>query len=57
MRELARVYPVSNGGMAGQVLSFWAAPRGPQSMITGALAALQGLMLLCCSRCAATPRT
>ena len=46
MRELARVYPASNGSMAGQVMSFWAAPRGPQSMITGALAALQGLMLL-----------
>ncbi len=46
MRELARLYPVSNGGMAGQVMSFWAAPRGPQSMITGALAALQGIMLL-----------
>ena len=27
-------------------MSFWAAPRGPQSMITGALAALQGIMLL-----------
>ena len=46
MRELARLYPVSNGSMAGQVMSFWAAPRGPQSMITGALAALQGIMLL-----------
>jgi putative ABC transport system permease protein len=46
MRELARLYPVSNGSMTGQVMSFWAAPRGPQSMITGALAALQGLMLL-----------
>ncbi len=46
MRELARVYPASNGSVAGQVMSFWAAPRGPQAMITGALAALQGLMLL-----------
>jgi predicted permease len=46
MRELARVYPASNGSMAGEVMSFWAAPRGPQGMITGALAALQGLMLL-----------
>ena len=42
MRELARVYPASNGSMAGQVLSFWAAPRGPQSMITGALAGAAG---------------
>ena len=28
------------------MLSFWEAARGPQSMITGALAALQGIMLL-----------
>jgi predicted permease len=46
MRELARLYPVSNGGMTGEVMSFWSAPRGPQKMITGALLALQGLMLL-----------
>ena len=42
MRELARVYPESNGTMTGQVLSFWPAPRGPQGMITGALAGAAG---------------
>jgi predicted permease len=46
MRELARLYPASNGTMTGQVMSFWDAARGPQRMITGALAALQGIMLL-----------
>jgi predicted permease len=46
VRELARLYPATNGGMTGGVLSFWAAPRGPQRMITGALVALQGIMLL-----------
>src|SRR4029079_7414270 len=37
---------VSNSGMTGEVMSFWSAPRGAQKMITGALLALQGLMLL-----------
>jgi predicted permease len=46
MRELARTYPTTNGSVTGRVMSFWSAPRGPQSMITGALAALQGIMLL-----------
>ena len=46
MREMARLFPASNTGMQGEVLTFWQAARGPQRMITGALAALQGIMLL-----------
>ena len=45
-RELARLYPATNATMSAQVLTFWQAARGPQKMITGALAALQGIMLL-----------
>ena len=32
--------------MHGEVLPFWQAPRGPQRMLVGALAMLQGVMLL-----------
>jgi predicted permease len=46
MQELGRVYPATNAAMTGEVLSFWQAARGPQRMITGALAALQAIMLL-----------
>ena len=32
--------------MTAEILTYWEAARGPQKMITGALAALQGIMLL-----------
>jgi putative ABC transport system permease protein len=46
MGQLARLFPSTNQTIRGDVMSFWQAPRGPQRMITGALAALQGIMLL-----------
>ena len=46
MRELARTYPETNAKMAGEVMPFWQAPRGPQRMLGSALLMLQGLMLL-----------
>jgi len=46
MDDLARSFPATNRTVRGQVLTFWQAPRGPQKMIAGALAALQGVMLL-----------
>jgi predicted permease len=46
MRGLARTYPESNATMAGVVLPFWQAPRGPQVMFLQALLVLQALMLL-----------
>jgi predicted permease len=45
-RDLARTYPASNGTMTAAILTYWEAARGPQKMIAGALAALQGIMLL-----------
>ena len=46
MRDLARVYPESNGAMQSEILKFWKAPRGPQRMIASGLGILQALMLL-----------
>jgi predicted permease len=46
MGELARLYPESNATMGVDVFRFWQAPRGPQRMFVGALAILQGIMLL-----------
>ncbi len=46
MRELGHAYPSTNATMQGQVLPFWESPRGPQRMLAGALALLQGIMLL-----------
>src|SRR3954471_1917121 len=46
MRQLAHDYPDTNSGIQGQVLSFWQTPRGPQQFLIGALAILQGVMLL-----------
>jgi predicted permease len=46
MRELGRLFPSTNETMRGDVMSYWRAARGPQRMITGALAGLQGVMLL-----------
>ena len=46
MRELARVYPATNATVKAEVLAFWRAPRGAPRFLFGALAALQGFMLL-----------
>jgi len=46
MRDLARLYPETNGRTRAEVLPFWQAPRGPQRMLAGALAVLQGIMLV-----------
>jgi len=46
MRDLARIYPETNGRMRAEALPFWRAPRGPQRMLAGALALLQAIMLL-----------
>jgi predicted permease len=46
MRELGQLFPATNETMRGDLLSFWEASRGPQRMIAGALAGLQGIMLL-----------
>jgi predicted permease len=46
MARLARAYPQTNAPMRGEVLSFWESPRGPNRLLTTALAILQGLMLL-----------
>ena len=46
MRDLAQIYPETNGKMRGEVLPFWQAPRGPQRMLASALALLQAIMLL-----------
>ncbi|MGH9329567.1 MAG: ABC transporter permease, partial [Vicinamibacterales bacterium] len=46
MRQLGRLFPSTNETIRGDVMSFWQAARGPQRMIWGALAALQGIMLL-----------
>jgi predicted permease len=46
MGELGRLYPETNATMGVDVFRFWQAPRGPQRMFVGALAVLQGIMLL-----------
>ncbi|PYR33610.1 MAG: hypothetical protein DMF93_24965, partial [Acidobacteria bacterium] len=46
MRDLARLYPETNGRVRAEALPFWQAPRGPQRMLAGALALLQAIMLL-----------
>src|SRR5690349_21827093 len=46
MQALARSYPESNGSMGIEIFPFWKAPRGPQQMLIGALAVLQGVMLV-----------
>ena len=46
MSELGRLYPETNGAMQLDLFEFWRAPRGPQQMLVGALAILQGVMLL-----------
>jgi predicted permease len=46
MTELGRLYPETNATMGLDVFRFWQSPRGPQQMLVGALAILQGIMLL-----------
>lgn len=46
MRELARLYPTTNGSIQGELLPFWSAPRGPQRMLASGLLLLQGILLL-----------
>jgi predicted permease len=46
MSSLARLYPETNAAMTLEVLRFWEAPRGPQRMLLGALAILQGVMIV-----------
>jgi predicted permease len=46
MRDLARLYPETNAGVGGEVLSFWRAARGPQRFLVSALGFLQAVMLL-----------
>ena len=46
MRQLAQAYPETNATLQGEVLTFWESPRGPQRLLTGALALLQAVMLL-----------
>jgi predicted permease len=46
MRELTAHYPEANGGVRGEILPFWRAPRGAARFLFGALALMQGIMLL-----------
>ncbi len=46
LRDLARAHPETDGGVRAELHAFTDPPRGPQRMINGALALLQGLMLL-----------
>jgi putative ABC transport system permease protein len=46
MARLALAYPKSNAGIKAEVLPFWMSVRGPQRLLTQALAILQGIMLL-----------
>jgi hypothetical protein len=46
MRRLANDFPQTNATISGEVLPLWQSPRGPQRMITAAVALLQAIMLL-----------
>ncbi len=46
MRRLAKDFPQTNATIRGEVLPFWQSPRGPQRMITAAVALLQAIVLL-----------
>ncbi len=46
MAQLARLYPESNAGVSGEVLTFSEGARGPQRFLVRALTVLQALMLL-----------
>ena len=46
MAALGRLYPQTNASMSVDLFPFWKTPRGPQQMLVGALAILQGIMLV-----------
>ena len=46
LSDLARAYPETDGGLRAELHDFNDPPRGPQRLISGVLALLQGLMLL-----------
>jgi len=46
MQVLARIHPASNASIEAEVLPFWRAPRGAPRFLLGALAVMQGFMLL-----------
>jgi len=46
MRQLAQLYPETNGTMQAEVRPYWQAPRGPRRFLVRGLAVLQGVMLL-----------
>jgi predicted permease len=46
MRELATLFPESNGRISGALTPYWKWTRGPQMMFITALGILQGVMLL-----------
>jgi predicted permease len=46
MTALGRLYPETNASMSIELFPFWKTPRGPQQMLVGALAILQGIMLV-----------
>jgi predicted permease len=46
MASLGRLYPVTNASMSIDLFPFWKTPRGPQQMLVGALAILQGIMFV-----------
>ena len=46
MASLGRLYPETNASMSIELFPFWKTPRGPQQMLVGALAILQGIMLV-----------
>jgi predicted permease len=46
MAALGRMYPETNGAVSIDLFPFWKTPRGPQQMLVGALAILQGIMLV-----------
>jgi predicted permease len=46
MAQFAHDYSGASAGIRGEILPFWKAPRGPQRLMIGGLAVLQGVMLL-----------
>jgi predicted permease len=46
LRDLWRAHPDTDGGVRAELHAFTDPPRGPQRMINGSLALMQGLMLL-----------
>ena len=46
LQRLEGIHAQTNAGLGGEVLAFWESPRGPQRMLTAALAVLQAIMLV-----------